>query len=330
MRGSASVSRTLTATTASLRNSTSFKFRSQSHREIIALPSSTKSKTSKSISVRAANNEKDDGKENNEATRTQKQPLSLEDVNPVGLGRKSRQIFDEVWRKFSGLGQISRTTRPDDKEALDALLIREGPMCEFAIPGAQNTTVLVVGGTSRIGRIVVRKLMLRGYTVKVFSYLLLIILLQLCRFNFAIVTLASSNFQIDNWGIPQFMQVLVRKTDQEVIDSLPRSVEIVNGDVGDPSTLWAAVEGCNKIIYCATARSAITGDLFRVDHQGVSNLTKAFQVCLSHVSGMSCALVMLCTMLKTEIVMACVNTGLNISCEFMLVSNVSFGKRFVF
>lgn len=93
--------------------------------------------------------------------------LSLEDVNPVGLGRKSRQIFDEVWRKFSGLGQISRTTRADDQDTLDALLIREGPMCEFAIPGAQNTTVLVVGATSRIGRLVVRKLMLRGYTVKV-------------------------------------------------------------------------------------------------------------------------------------------------------------------
>lgn len=94
--------------------------------------------------------------------------LSLDDVNPVGLGRKSRQIFDEVWRKFSGLGQISRTNRTDD-EGLDALLIREGPMCEFVIPGAQNTTVLVVGATSRIGRIVVRKLMLRGYTVKVSS-----------------------------------------------------------------------------------------------------------------------------------------------------------------
>lgn len=90
----------------------------------------------------------------------------LDEVNPVGLGRKSRQIFDEVWRKFSGLGQISRTTRTDDDEA--ALLLREGgPMCEFAIPGAQNTTVLVVGATSRVGRIVVRKLMLRGYTVKV-------------------------------------------------------------------------------------------------------------------------------------------------------------------
>ncbi|CAK9157163.1 unnamed protein product [Ilex paraguariensis] len=89
----------------------------------------------------------------------------LDDVNPVGLGRRSRQIFDEVWRKFSGLGQISRTTRTDDEASL---LIREGgPMCEFAIPGAQNTTVLVVGATSRVGRIVVRKLMLRGYTVKV-------------------------------------------------------------------------------------------------------------------------------------------------------------------
>ncbi|OMO83301.1 hypothetical protein CCACVL1_11450 [Corchorus capsularis] len=163
--------------------------------------------------------------------------LSLDDVNPVGLGRKSRQIFDEVWRKFSNLGQISRTNRADDIEALDALLIREGPMCEFAIPGAQNTTVLVVGATSRIGRIVVRKLMLRGYTVK----------------------------------------ALVRKADQEVLDMLPRSVEIVIGDVGEPSTLQAAVEGCNKIIYCATARSTITGDLVRVDHQGVLNLTKALQ-----------------------------------------------------
>ncbi|KDO67099.1 hypothetical protein CISIN_1g0075872mg, partial [Citrus sinensis] len=70
---------------------------------------------------------------------------------------------------------------------------------------------------------------------------------------------------------------LVRKADQEVVDMLPRSVEIVLGDVGDPCTLKAAVENCNKIIYCATARSTITGDLFRVDYQGVYNVTKAFQ-----------------------------------------------------
>nr|DAD46360.1 TPA_asm: hypothetical protein HUJ06_004590 [Nelumbo nucifera] len=166
-----------------------------------------------------------------------KQPsvsITLDDVNPVGLGRRSRQIFDEVWRKFSELGQISRT-RTD--ESLDTVLIREGPMCEFSIPGAQNTTVLVVGTTSRIGRVVVRKLMLRGYNVK----------------------------------------ALVRKAEQEVLDMLPRSVEIVIGDVGEPSSLKTAVEGCNKIIYCATARSTITGDLNRVDHQGVYNVTKAFQ-----------------------------------------------------
>ncbi|KAF7134365.1 hypothetical protein RHSIM_Rhsim08G0252600 [Rhododendron simsii] len=161
--------------------------------------------------------------------------IKLDDVNPVGLGRRSRQIFDELWRKFSGLGQISRTTRTDDETSL--LINEGGPMCEFAIPGAQNTTILVVGATSRVGRIVVRKLMLRGYIVK----------------------------------------ALVRKADQQVVDMLPTSVEIVIGDVGDPSSLKAAVKGCNKIIYCATARSSITGDLNRVDYQGVSNLTKAFQ-----------------------------------------------------
>lgn len=151
----------------------------------------------------------------------------------MGLGRRSRQIFDEVWRKFSGLGQISRTTRSDDDEDV----IMGGPMCEFAVPGAQNTTVLVVGATSRVGRLVVRKLMLRGYNVK----------------------------------------ALVRNADKDVVDTLPTSVEIVTGDVGEPESLKDAVEGCNKIIYCATARSSITGDLYRVDHIGVYNIAKAFQ-----------------------------------------------------
>lgn len=74
---------------------------------------------------------------------------------------------------------------------------------------------------------------------------------------------------------------MVRKADEEVVEVLPRSVEIVIGDVGDPTTVKSAVQGCNKIIYCATARSSITADLFRVDHQGVYNLSKAFQVSLS-------------------------------------------------
>lgn len=70
----------------------------------------------------------------------------------------------------------------------------------------------------------------------------------------------------------------MRRNDPEVIDILPRSVDVVVGDVGDPSSVQAAVSGCNKVIYCATARSTITGDLNRVDNQGVRNVTKAFQV----------------------------------------------------
>ncbi|KAJ3696295.1 hypothetical protein LUZ60_001672 [Juncus effusus] len=159
----------------------------------------------------------------------------LEEVNPVGLGRKSRQVFDEVWRKFSGLGQISRT--PTATAELEEAVFIRGPMCEYSVPEAQDTTVLVAGATSRIGRILIRKLVLRGYNVT----------------------------------------ALVRKDDPEVIDMLPRSVRIVVGDLGDPSTLREAVRGCNKVIYCATARSSITADLTRVDTQGVSNVAKAFQ-----------------------------------------------------
>ncbi|KAK3155969.1 hypothetical protein QOZ80_2AG0101140 [Eleusine coracana subsp. coracana] len=165
--------------------------------------------------------------------------VALDDVivNPVGLGRRSRQVFDEVWRKFSRLGQMSSASAAAVAEQDPAVLLRGGPMCDFTVPGAQDTTVLVVGATSRIGRIVVRKLMLRGYNVK----------------------------------------ALVRRNDPEVIDMLPRSVDVVVGDVGDPSSVQAAVSGCNKVIYCATARTTITGDLNRVDNQGVRNVTKAFQ-----------------------------------------------------
>ncbi|KAG8090600.1 hypothetical protein GUJ93_ZPchr0011g27572 [Zizania palustris] len=104
-------------------------------------------------------------------------------------------------------------------------------------PGAQDTTVLVVGSTTHIGRIVVCKLMLRGYNVK----------------------------------------ALVRRNDPEGIDMLPRSMDVVVGDVVDSSSAQYVVSGCNKVIYCAIARSAITGDLNRVDNQGVRNVTKSFQ-----------------------------------------------------
>uniref|UniRef100_A0A0D9WTW3 NAD(P)-binding domain-containing protein n=1 Tax=Leersia perrieri TaxID=77586 RepID=A0A0D9WTW3_9ORYZ len=202
---------------------------------------SSESEASTTAAVEEEEKEKEEGVEEEGGKR--KEGLDLEEVmavSPVGLGRRSRQIFDEVWRKFSRLGQMSSASSTAMAEEEQAVLIRGGPMCEFTVPGAQDTTVLVVGATSRIGRIVVRKLMLRGYNVK----------------------------------------ALVRRNDAEVIDMLPRSVDIVVGDVGDDSTVKSAVSGCSKIIYCATARSTITGDLNRVDNQGVRNVSKAFQVFL--------------------------------------------------
>lgn len=39
----------------------------------------------------------------------------------------------------------------------------QSPAEEFTSPTAQDTTVLVAGATGRVGRILVRKLLLRGY-----------------------------------------------------------------------------------------------------------------------------------------------------------------------
>ncbi|XP_024517337.1 uncharacterized protein LOC9630745 isoform X1 [Selaginella moellendorffii] len=160
--------------------------------------------------------------------------LSLENVNPVDLGRKSRKAFDDVWQRIKDLGQFTGSSRPRDGD--DNVLVG-GPMCEFTIPNAEFTTLLVVGATSRVGRVLIRKLQLRGYKVK----------------------------------------ALVRNADPETLEMLPRSVQIVVGDLGEPETLKAAVEGCNKIICCAAARSYITADLYRVDNKGVQNLSTAFQ-----------------------------------------------------
>lgn len=95
--------------------------------------------------------------------------LTLDDVNPVGLGRRTRQIFDTAWRRLTNLGQLTSATRPTDEYDLDEVVVG-GPMCDFQTPNAELTTVLVAGATGRVGRILVRKLQLRGYKVKVCSH----------------------------------------------------------------------------------------------------------------------------------------------------------------
>ncbi|CAL4971500.1 unnamed protein product [Urochloa decumbens] len=188
----------------------------------------------KETAVAAAKPRRSRNRRPRKATKSESTAVLAPDDEPAaearsGGGGRGMVALDDV--------NMSSASSAAVAERDPAVLFPGGPMCEFAVPGARDTTVLVVGATSRIGRIVVRKLMLRGYNVK----------------------------------------ALVRRNDPEVIDMLPRSVDIVVGDVGDPSSVQAAVSGCNKVIYCATARSTITGDLNRVDNQGVRNVTKAFQ-----------------------------------------------------
>ena len=73
-------------------------------------------------------------------------------------------------------------------------------------------------------------------------------------------------------------QALLRNSDPETLEKLPRSVKWVVGDLADKATLAGAVEGCTKIIFCARASSALSGDLVRVEQLGVDNLSRAFMV----------------------------------------------------
>ena len=74
---------------------------------------------------------------------------------------------------------------------------------EFESPRASDTTVLVTGATGRVGRVLVRKLLLRGYRVR----------------------------------------ALVRQREGSDAEAIPQSVELVVGDVGDYKACRRAVEG---------------------------------------------------------------------------------------
>lgn len=109
---------------------------------------------------------------------------------------------------------------------------------EFESPQAADTTVLVTGATGRVGKVLVRKLLLRNYKVK------------------ALVRQRTSD------------------ADEEAI---PQSVELVYGDVGDYKACRQAVKGVDKIICCSAARTNVTADLTRVEEEGVANLSRALQ-----------------------------------------------------
>jgi len=86
-------------------------------------------------------------------------------LNPVELGRKSRQFVDTVWQRVLSLGSRSGTADLADELLGErrALYVDEGDERSAL---AALTTILVVGATGRVGTILVRKLALRGYTVR--------------------------------------------------------------------------------------------------------------------------------------------------------------------
>ncbi len=127
---------------------------------------------------------------------------ALDNVNPYALGRQARRAFDEVWSQLSNLASPTKSFIIDDTLEPDRDV-------EFESPQAANTTVLVVGATGRVGRILVRKLLLRGYTVK---------------------ALVRSSAKSEEYG-----------------GALPAAVEVVTGDVGDLDTCQKAVQGVNKV-----------------------------------------------------------------------------------
>jgi len=157
----------------------------------------------------------------------------IDNVNPYTLGRQARKAFDEVWSQLSNLASPTKSFVIDDT-------MEPNRDVEFVVPQAAYTTVLVVGATGRVGRVLTRKLLLRGYKVK----------------------------------------ALVRRRDGKArneIEGLPSAVEVVEGDLGDVNSCQDAVRGVNKIIFCAAARTTLSADLTRVDDRGVVNIVKALQ-----------------------------------------------------
>ena len=67
-------------------------------------------------------------------------------------------MFDDVWQQFARLASPAGGS-------MAGSLGYASPAEEFSSPAATNTTVLVAGATGRVGRILVRKLLLRGYKV---------------------------------------------------------------------------------------------------------------------------------------------------------------------
>lgn len=144
-----------------------------------------------------------------EAPRETRQPKQdesslLEDFNPFNLGRRSRAVLDSVWQQVTRISSPTSSSLPFE----DDQRISFATPTEFDTPEAATTSVLVVGATGRVGRVLVRKLVLRGYRVR----------------------------------------AMIRKGSSSVGgEGFPRSVEVVEGDVTEYDSCRAACAGVDKV-----------------------------------------------------------------------------------
>ena len=130
----------------------------------------------------------------------------LEDFNPFNLGRRSRAVLDSVWQQVTRISSPTTSSLPFE----DDQRISFATPTEFDTPEAATTSVLVVGATGRVGRVLVRKLVLRGYRVK----------------------------------------AMIRKSSSSVGgEGFPRSVEVVEGDVTDYDSCRMACKDVDKVAF---------------------------------------------------------------------------------
>ena len=116
-----------------------------------------------------------------EASKASKETAQAPTLNPLDLGRRARQLTDGFFKGITGITQLARSPSIDEAKydaVYSADLLSGDTLTEYETPNARFTTVLVVGAAGRVGRVLVRKLLLRGYTVKVRLFLLVFLYRQ--------------------------------------------------------------------------------------------------------------------------------------------------------
>lgn len=126
-------------------------------------------------------------------------------INPFQLGAKARRAFDTAWTQLSQLSAPTKSVIYDDFSS-----DLSTSMDMDVVPQAASTTVLVVGATDQVGRILTRKLLLRGYKVR------------------ALVRVKE-------------------RGEDGTVDGVPTAVKVLFGDAGEMRDCQEAVRGVNKV-----------------------------------------------------------------------------------